>query len=59
MQIKRQYIVDESDRKVAVQLDIDTFSKIEAVLEDCGLVQFMTEDDSEDEMLDIEQARSY
>ncbi len=60
MQIKRQYIVDESNRKVAVQLDIETFAKIEETLEDYGLMRFMEEDDEpDDETLDLEQARSY
>ncbi|MGZ5059335.1 MAG: hypothetical protein ACXWE3_12830, partial [Methylobacter sp.] len=31
MELKRQYIVDEDNHKVAVQLDIDTFEKIEDV----------------------------
>jgi hypothetical protein len=59
MQIKRQYIVDESNRRVAVQLDIETFAKIEEVMEDYGLMRFMEEDSSDDETLDLEQARSY
>jgi hypothetical protein len=59
MQIKRQYIVDELNRKVAVQLDIETFSKIEEVLEDYGLVQLMEETNDGDEALSLDQARAY
>jgi hypothetical protein len=47
MELKRQYIVDEDNHKVAVQLDIDTFEKIEEVLENYALAQFMNADDSE------------
>lgn len=39
MQIKRQYIVDESNCKAAVQLDIETFVKIEETLENYGLIR--------------------
>ena len=62
MHIKRQYIVDEANRKVAVQLDIETFTKIEEALEDYGLIRFMAEGDTdtdEDETLDLDQAQSY
>ncbi|MCK9635427.1 MAG: hypothetical protein M0R41_04040 [Methylobacter tundripaludum] len=47
MELKRQYIVDEDNHQVAVQLDIDTFEKIEDVLENYALVQLMNADDSE------------
>jgi hypothetical protein len=39
--IPRKYIKDERDRTVAVQLDIDTFEKIEELLENYGLVELM------------------
>ena len=45
MELKRQYIVDEANQKVAVQLDIATFEKIENVLENFALVQLMNDDD--------------
>jgi hypothetical protein len=59
MQIKRRYIVDESNRKVAVQLDIETFTRIEEVLEDFGLIRLMEDTQDDDETLDLDQARSY
>ncbi|CDH43554.1 MAG: hypothetical protein IPL59_21910 [Candidatus Competibacteraceae bacterium] len=58
MQIDRKYIVDENNRKVAVQLDMEIFEKIEEILENYGLVQFMLSDGYE-ETLDIHQARNY
>jgi len=41
--IKKKYIVDEQQRKVAVQIDIDIFNKIERILEDYALGQLMKE----------------
>ncbi len=57
MELKRQYIVDEDNHKVAVQLDIDTFEKIEDVLENYALVQLINADESE--VLGIEDAKKY
>ena len=58
MKIDPKYIVDESNRKIAVQLDMKTFEKIEEILENYGLVQLMSSEDSK-ETLDLDQARSY
>lgn len=55
MEIKRQYIVDEQNKRVGVQLDIDTFEKIEEMLEDRALYQIMREDD-DDQSLGREEA---
>jgi RelB Antitoxin alpha helical domain len=57
MELKKQYIVDEDNHKVAVQLDIATFEKIENVLENYALVQLINADESE--VLDIEEAKKY
>jgi hypothetical protein len=57
MELKRQYIVDEANQKVAVQLDIATFEKIENMLENFGLVQLMNDDESE--VMTIEDAKKY
>lgn len=59
MQIERKYIVDELNHRVAVQLDIDTFVKIEETLENYGLTQIMEMLDPDDEILDLDQAKSY
>lgn len=58
MEIKRQYIIDERNRKVAVQLDIETFERIEEALENYGLIELMQEE-SDDELLELESAREY
>lgn len=57
MKLKRQYIVDENNRKIAVQLDIATFEQIESILENYALVQLMDADQSE--TLSVEEARKY
>jgi RelB Antitoxin len=57
MALKRQYIVNENNQKIAVQLDIDTFEKIENVLENYALVQLINADDSE--TLSIDEAKKY
>lgn len=56
MNIKKQYIVNEQNCKVAVQLDIETFEKIESILENYALFQLMQE---EDETLDLVSAKNY
>ena len=57
MELRRQYIVDEDNQKVAVQLDTNTFEKIENVLENFGLLQLMNDDDSE--VTTIENAKQF
>lgn len=58
MTIKRQYIIDEQNHKVAVQLDIKTFEQIEEMLENYALVNLM-ENSEDSETLDIEAAKSF
>jgi hypothetical protein len=56
--IKKQYIVDENNKKVGVQLDLKTFEKIEEVMENYALFQMMKENGDE-EVLDLEKAKEY
>jgi hypothetical protein len=56
--IKRKYIVDEDNNKIAVQLDIDTFNKIEEALEDYALYNLISEN-QDDETLDLDDARKF
>ena len=55
---KKQYIVDEQNRRVAVQIDIETFEKIEDLLEDYALYELMQKT-SDDEALNLNEARVY
>ncbi len=56
--VKRKYIVDEKNRKVAVQLDIKTFNRIEEIMENFALFKLMDENKDE-ETLDIKSAKKY
>jgi len=56
--IKKQYIVDENNNKVGVQLDLKTFEKIEEIMENYALFQLMKENGDE-EVLDLESAKEY
>lgn len=57
-ELKKSYIVDEQNRKIAVQLDIETFNKIEEVLENFALARLMEENDDED-LLELNEALAY
>ena len=57
MQLKKRYVTDEENRRVAVQLDIETFEKQGAILEDYGLARLMEEND--DEVLGFSDAEAF
>ena len=56
--IPRRYVVDENNRRTAVQLDLETFAALEKFVEDHGLAQYIAQAE-EDEILDHEAAESY
>ena len=58
LEIKKRYVVDEQDCRVAVQIDLETFARIEEVLEDFALARWIT--DAQDEpALSPEAAKEY
>lgn len=57
-EIKKRYIVDDKNRKIAVQIDYETFKRIEEILEDYALIQLIKENDEKD-ILDENEAKSY
>ena len=57
-ELKRAYIVDDENRKIAVQLDIETFNKIEEILENYALAQLI-EEHGEEEALELDEALAY
>jgi hypothetical protein len=57
MQLQPNYIVDNHNHKIAVQLDIKTYEKITNVLEDYALFKFMDEN-KDDEKLSLKDARA-
>jgi hypothetical protein len=58
LEIKKQFVVDDKNHKIAVQIDIDTFKEIEDLIENHILAQ-MIKDSAEDESYDIHNARAY
>lgn len=57
-EIKKKYILDNKNKKVAVQIDIDTFEQIENILEDHGLFNLIQED-SQKEYLNLNEAKEF
>lgn len=57
LNLNEKYILNKQQKKVAVQLDIKTFKKIEDVLEDYALGQYI-ETSIEDDKLTLEDAKS-
>ena len=58
LDIVKKYLVDENNNKLAVEIDIETFQKIEEILENYGLNRLMK--DSEDsELLSHSDAKEY
>jgi len=57
MQLQPNYIVDNHNHKIAVQLDIQTYEKITNILEDYALFKFMDEN-KDDEKLSLKDARA-
>ncbi len=56
--INKRYIVDEQNKKIAVQIPIDTFEKIEEILENYALVQLMEKNENE-EVFGVREAKTY
>ena len=56
--IRKQYIIDEQNKKIAVQIPINTFGKIEEILENYALVQLMKDNEGE-KALSINEAKAY
>ena len=59
MIIDRQYIVDDKNRKLAVQLSLETFEKMEEALENHALYQLMNEKDDDDDVLSVAEAKEF
>jgi len=52
------FFVNEQNKKIAVQISIETFEKIEEILENYALVQLMKENEGE-ETLSMNEAKTY
>jgi acetyl-CoA carboxylase beta subunit len=58
LEIKKTYVTDSKRRPVAVQVDIKTFERMEQLLEDYALGQFIEENNPED-ILSVAEAKAY
>ncbi len=58
MELQPNYIIDNKNHKIAVQLDIKTYEKITDTLENYALYQLM-EENKNDEKLSLEDAKKY
>ncbi|MBI5476568.1 MAG: hypothetical protein HY964_07500 [Ignavibacteriales bacterium] len=58
-EIPRKYIKDDRNQTVAVQLDIDTFEKIEELLENYGLVELMKQTEGTEKFVAAEAKAFY
>lgn len=58
LEIKKTYVTDSKKRPVAVQVDIQTFEKMEQLLEDYALGQLIEENDPED-VISVAEAKTY
>ena len=54
--IKKEYVVTYNNKKKAVLLDIDTFNKMEEIIESYGLAKYMAEV-KEEESLSLSEAK--
>ena len=57
-EFEKKYILDEQNKKVAVQINIEVFEKIENILEDHGLFKLIQED-NEKEYLGLNEAKEF
>jgi len=58
LKIKKKYVVDEKKRPFAVQVDIETFERMERLIEDYALGQLINENGTKDD-LTLEEGKSY
>ncbi len=58
MTLHKNYVFDENNKPIAVQLPVDEFNKLESVLEDYGLYKLIEETENE-ESLKIDDAKKY
>jgi hypothetical protein len=58
LDLNEKYIVNKKQKPVAVQLDIKTFKRLEEVLEDYALAQYMRKAKKE-KKLSLSQAKTF
>ncbi|PIU56756.1 MAG: hypothetical protein COS87_01200 [Chloroflexi bacterium CG07_land_8_20_14_0_80_45_17] len=58
LNIRKEYIITDDNKKRAVLIDIETFERIEELLESYGLGKYMEEVENE-EALSLSEAKKY
>ena len=58
LKIRKNIVLDENQKPIAVQIPIGDFERLEEVIENYGLAKLMDEV-KDDERLSIEEAKSY
>jgi hypothetical protein len=58
LKINKTYVTDSKKQPIAVQIDIQTFDKIEQILEDYALGKLIEENDPED-ILKLNEAEEW
>lgn len=54
--VHKRYVLDEEMKKVAVQLDLPTYEKMEQLLEDYALTQFMKQNKKQN-LIELDEAK--
>ncbi len=58
LNIEKRYIVDENNKRLAVEVDYDVLTRLEEILEDHALYHLMQETE-ESESLSLPEAQKY
>jgi PHD/YefM family antitoxin component YafN of YafNO toxin-antitoxin module len=58
LDIRKEYVITDDNKKRAVLIDIRTFERIEELLENYGLAKYMEEVENE-EALSLSDAKTY
>jgi PHD/YefM family antitoxin component YafN of YafNO toxin-antitoxin module len=58
LNIKKEYVITDNNKRKAVLIDIETFERIEEILESYGLGKYMEEVENE-ESLSLSEAKRY
>ena len=58
LKIRKNLVLDESQKPIAVQIPLEDFERIEEIIENYGLAQLMDEV-KDDELLSVKEAKEY
>jgi hypothetical protein len=59
LEIHKNYVLDENQQPIAVQISLAEFEKIEEILENFGLVKLMEAESEDNERLSKDEAWDY